>query len=124
FFDVIFHLKNPIERQDGRSISNFWAFVQHLQEQHKAQQQEFIDQMFDELKPGKPTEPEKCPQCNGTGFRCVTQNVLPNVVSPFYNTDVPCSNCGGTGKKPETPLSIDEIFEYVKENMEKRMKDE
>jgi hypothetical protein len=32
FFDVLFNLKAPIERLDGGSLSNFWAFVQTLQE--------------------------------------------------------------------------------------------
>jgi hypothetical protein len=32
FFDVLFNLKAPIERLDGGSLSNFWAFIQTLQE--------------------------------------------------------------------------------------------
>jgi hypothetical protein len=52
FFDVVFNLKNPIERQDGRSISNFWAFVQHLQQQ-------YINRMFDDLEPCEPPSIEE-----------------------------------------------------------------
>lgn len=34
FFDVLFDLKNPIERTGDKSISNFWAFLQSLQQQY------------------------------------------------------------------------------------------
>lgn len=33
FFDTMFNNKNTVERNDGRSLGNFWAIVQHLQEQ-------------------------------------------------------------------------------------------
>jgi len=33
FFDTIFNCKKSIERKDGKSLGNFWAIVQHLQQQ-------------------------------------------------------------------------------------------
>lgn len=33
FFDTIFNNKNTIERTDGKSLGDFWAIVQHAQEQ-------------------------------------------------------------------------------------------
>lgn len=33
FFDTIYHLNKPLERLDGKSLGNFWAIVQHLEQQ-------------------------------------------------------------------------------------------
>jgi DnaJ-class molecular chaperone len=44
----------------------------------------------------KPTE-HKCPACNGTGYRVVTQPAQPN--RKIY--PAPCKECGGKGRITE-----------------------
>lgn len=35
FFEVIKYRKTTIERRDGKSMGNFWAFIQHLESSYK-----------------------------------------------------------------------------------------
>lgn len=34
FFEVIREREDPIRRRDGKSLGNFWAFLQHLEQQY------------------------------------------------------------------------------------------